>query len=62
MKITDKKCPFRKFERKNNFYKRDEEFKFCLGEQCMAYLELENGAYGCGLIVKPIIHQEVEII
>ena len=43
MKITDKKCPFRKFERESSLYKRDEEFQYCL-------------------IVKPILHQEVEVV
>ena len=57
-----KLCPFRKIENESQIYKTDERFQECYKEQCMAYLELENGAYGCGLIVKPIIHQEVEII
>lgn len=62
MKITDKKCPFRKFERESNIYKRDEEFQYCLGEKCMACIELENGTAVCGLIIKPILHQEVEVV
>lgn len=57
-----KLCPFRKIENESHVYKTDECFQECYKEQYMAYLELENGAYGCGLIVKPIIHQEVEII
>jgi hypothetical protein len=63
MKITDKYCPFRKFERKSSTCDtRDEEFQYCLGEKCMACIELENGAMVCGLIVKPILHQEVEVV
>lgn len=63
MEITDKKCPFRKFERENSIYKkRDEEFHHCLGENCMACIKLENGSAVCGLIVKPILHQEVEVV
>ena len=62
MKITDKKCPFRKFERESSLYKIDEEFQHCLGEECMACIELENGSAVCGLIVKPILHQEVEVV
>lgn len=62
MVITDKRCPFRKFERESSIYKHDEEFQYCLGEQCMACVELENGAMVCGLIIKPVLHQEVEIV
>ena len=59
MDITHKRCPFRKFERGNSYYKIDEEFQFCLGEECMACLELD-GHLVCGLIYKNILHQEVE--
>ena len=62
MEITDKRCPFRKFERESSLYKTDEEFQYCLGERCMACIELENGTAVCGLIVKPIVHQEVDIL
>ena len=62
MVITDRRCPFRKFERESSIYKHDEEFQYCLGEQCMACVELENGAMVCGLIIKPVLHQEVEIV
>ena len=62
MNMTDKRCPFRKFERESSLYKHDEEFQYCLGKQCMACIELEDGAAVCGLIIKPVLHQEVEII
>ena len=62
MDITDKKCPFRKYEDPNSYYKKDEHFQYCYGQKCMACVELENGAMVCGLIVKPVLHQEVEIV
>jgi hypothetical protein len=62
MKITDKRCPFRKFERESSIYRQDEEFQYCLGEECMACIELEKGVLTCGLIVKTILHQEVEVV
>ena len=62
MEARDKRCPFRKLERDSSYYKNIEEFQHCLGEECMACIKLENGAAVCGLIVKPILHQEVEVI
>ena len=62
MDITNKKCPFRKYEDPASYYKKDEQFQYCLGEQCMACVRLENGAAVCGLIIKPILHQEVEVV
>ena len=62
MDITNKKCPFRKYEDPTSYYKKDEHFQYCLGEQCMACVRLENGAAVCGLIIKPILHQEVEVV
>ena len=61
MNIKHKKCPFRKFERNQSLYKTDEAFQFCLGEECMACIKL-GGDYVCGLIVKPIVHQEVDML
>lgn len=60
--MENKKCPFRKFERESTFYRVDEEFQDCIGEQCMACVKLENGSAVCGLIIKPILHQEVEVV
>ena len=60
--MVNKKCPFRKFERESTLYRVDEEFQDCLGEKCMACIKLENGSAVCGLIVKPILHQEVEVV
>ena len=62
MASTNKKCPFRKFEHESNIYRKDEEFQDCLGKQCMACLSLEDGRQVCGLIMKPILHQEVEFL
>lgn len=60
--MVNKKCPFRKFEIKSTLYRVNEEFQDCLGEKCMTCIELENGSAVCGLIVKPILHQEVEVV
>lgn len=56
MNLEDKLCPFRKFERGSSMYRKDEEFQYCLGERCMACVELEKGVLACGLIVKTILH------
>ena len=60
MRATNKKCPFRKLERESSIYKHDEEFQYCLGKECMACLTIEDGCEVCGLIMKPILHQEVD--
>ena len=63
MKATDERCPFRKFERENNLcYKTDEEFQYCLGENCMAFVKMEGYEGVCGLVYKPILHQEVNMV
>lgn len=62
MNIRHKRCPFRKLERDSSIYKTDEEFQYCLGEECMACIEIENNKYICGLIIKPIMHQEVDML
>lgn len=62
MASTNKRCPFRKYESESNVYRKDEEFQYCLGKECMACLTLEDGREVCGLIMKPILHQEVEFL
>ena len=61
MDITNKKCPFRKFERESSIYKHDEEFQYCYGEQCMACIQIGEQDV-CALIFKPILHQEVDML
>ena len=61
MNVTNKKCPFRKLERESSYFKTDEEFQYCLGEECMACIELGDKLV-CGLIIKPLLHQEVDML
>lgn len=30
MAVTDKRCPFRKYEDPHSYYKHNEEFQYCL--------------------------------
>lgn len=62
MASTDKKCPFRKHEAESCIYRKYEEFQYCLGQQCMACMVLEDGREVCGLIMKPILYQEVDFL
>ena len=62
MASMNKRCPFRKYDEDSSIYRKDEYFKYCLGEECMACLTLEDGREICGLIMKPILHQEVEFL
>ena len=62
MASTNKKCPFRKYDQESSVYRKDKCFKYCLGKECMACLTLEDGREICGLIMKPILYQEVEFL